>query len=97
MGNDIILSKLENIKNCIERIESKMPFTLDNLKLNYDLQDTVTVNIQRAIQSAIDVGAHICAERNLKTPSDMAEGFLILNSNNLLSKELQKKWSRLLE
>lgn len=91
MGHDIILNKLENIKNCIERIESKLPFSLDDLKTNFDLQDTVTVNIQRAIQSAIDLAAFICSEKNFKTPTEMAEGFRILENHGLLSKSTSEK------
>lgn len=91
MGKDVILNKLENIKNCIERIESKLPFTLHDLKNNYDLQDTVTINIQRAIQSAIDASAYICSEKNFKTPGEMAEGFKILESHGLLSKVTSEK------
>jgi uncharacterized protein YutE (UPF0331/DUF86 family) len=86
--NDVLLEKLSNIKNCIDRIESKKPFTLEDLKNNFDLQDIITLNLQRLIQSSVDLASHICAENNLRTPCDMADSFQVLNEATIIDKDL---------
>ncbi|HEY8272360.1 MAG TPA: DUF86 domain-containing protein [Pseudobdellovibrionaceae bacterium] len=88
MSKDVILNKVENIKNCIERIESKKPFSPQELKANFDLQDIISVNLQRAIQSSVDLANHICSENNLGVPKDMAGVFEILVTKNILSEKL---------
>lgn len=84
----VILQKLENITNCLNRIESKKPFTLEQLKSNFDLQDTITVNLQRAIQSSIDLANHIGSENNARTPKDMADSFVVLYEIGLIDQSL---------
>jgi uncharacterized protein YutE (UPF0331/DUF86 family) len=86
--NDVVLEKLNNLKNCLDRIEKKKPFTIDQLKADFDLQDTITVNIQRAIQSSVDLAAHICSQKNLRTPNDMADSFVVLSENKIIEEVL---------
>lgn len=86
--NDVVLEKLNNLKNCLDRIENKKPFTIEQLKNDFDLQDTITVNIQRAIQSSVDIAAHICSHKNFRTPNDMADSFLVLNENKIIDESL---------
>lgn len=84
----VILQKLENITNCLSRIESKIPFTQEQLKTNFDLQDTITVNLQRAIQASIDLANHIASESNARTPKDMADSFIVLHELGLLDLQI---------
>lgn len=86
--NDVVLEKLNNLKNCLDRIEKKKPFTIDQLKADFDFQDTITVNIQRAIQSSVDLAAHICSLKNLRTPNDMADSFVVLSENKIIEEVL---------
>ncbi len=87
---NVVLQKLENIANCVNRIESKKPFTVDDLKLNFDIQDTISINLQRAIQAATDLAAHIISEKNGRTPKDMGDTFTVLNELNLIDKNLSE-------
>jgi len=84
----IILQKLENITNCINRIESKQPFTIADLKSNFDIQDTVSINLQRAIQAATDLAAHIISEKNGRTPKDTGDTFVVLHELGLIDKNI---------
>ena len=86
--SDVTIEKLNNIKNCIDRIETKKPFTSDQLKIDFDLQDIISVNLQRMIQASVDLATHICAQKNLRTPKDMADAFFVLKENGLLDENL---------
>lgn len=84
----VVLTKLEQIQNCILRIESKVPFTVEELKNDFDLQDVVSLNLQRAIQVSVDLGAYILSQSDEKAPQTMAETFRILASKKNISPEL---------
>ncbi len=84
----VVLQKLENITNCLSRIESKKPFTLEELKTNYDIQDTISINLQRAIQAAIDLASHIISETNARTPKDSGDTFVILSEIEIIDRNM---------
>lgn len=86
----IILQKLENIANCINRIESKQPFSVEDLKSNFDIQDTISINLQRAIQAATDLAAHIISERNGRTPKDTGDAFVVLQEMKIIEEPLSR-------
>ena len=54
MKSEIILSKLQSLSRCINRISSKISYDFIN---NLDNHDIVVLNLQRAIQISIDIGA----------------------------------------
>ena len=66
MDNDVIANKIERIRRCITRVESKCPTSVDQLGDDYDLQDIISVNLERAIQSCVDIATHIIASKDLK-------------------------------
>lgn len=38
MTAEVIHQKIDSLRNCIERIESKKPFSADEIRKNFDLQ-----------------------------------------------------------
>lgn len=75
MDEDLILGKLESLARCLERIEEKTPATAEMLKADFDRQDIISVNLERAVQACVDVGMHIISQRNLLLPDSMAGAF----------------------
>ena len=75
MDKDVINRKLESLRHCIARITSKMPMTVEALSSNYDLQDIISVNLERAVHTCVDIAAHVISETEVPPPSTMAEGF----------------------
>ncbi len=61
MDHDIILRKLDSLARCVNRIEQKRPEKLEELVANIDLQDILSINLGRAIQVSVDIGAHLMA------------------------------------
>jgi uncharacterized protein YutE (UPF0331/DUF86 family) len=75
MDKDVINRKLESLRRCLARITSKLPITRDELRSNYDLQDIIALNLERAVQICVDIAAHVMSQTEAPPPSTMAEGF----------------------
>ena len=58
VSNDVLSQKLDSLARCLSRIESKKPFTLEKLNQDFDLQDILAINIERAVQICADISAH---------------------------------------
>ncbi len=86
----VVLNKIESIERCINRlkeIKSRKDFTLEN----YDYQDIVILNIQRACQQAIDLAMYITSIKSLGLPKSSRESFSLLAKESILSSDVEKK------
>ncbi len=84
IDRDIVLAKVEIIQRCLNRIRSVTgmnPASLDDI----DRQDIVVLNLQRAVQAAIDLGAHTLASYGCEMPATLREIFVTLERQGLLS------------
>ncbi len=91
MNPDVINRKLESLRRCVARIHSKMPLTQDDLQTDYDLQDIVSVNLERAVQMCVDIAAHVISETEAAPPDTMAESFSRLAALELLTPKLAER------
>lgn len=85
---DLLDAKLESLSRCLQRIEAKTPSIAEEFVRDYDAQDIVSVNVQRAIQICVDLGNHLISSRGWKAPGTMAETFRVLNENGVLDENL---------
>lgn len=85
MDKQLVEEKIDALRRCIRRIETKRPKTVDVLESNLDLQDILSVNLQRAVQLCVDIGTHIIANNDLEAPSTMAETFEKLHQLKIIS------------
>ena len=88
MDRDVINRKLESLRRCIARIESKRPIRPDVLRVNYDLQDIIALNLERAVQTCVDIAAHVISQTELPVPSTMGEGFARLAELRVISPQV---------
>lgn len=87
---DIIYAKVSNIQNCLRRIEqvtSLDPAALDE----FDTQDIFVLNLQRAVQAAIDLAAHVVASETLGLPDSLRASFTLLEHADILEPRLAAK------
>jgi len=77
--DDVVLNKSESIRRYIKRIEEDYD---EEFESNYTKQDAVILNIQRAIQQTIDLGAYIVKKYKLGIPKSSKEIFEILEKKN---------------
>jgi uncharacterized protein YutE (UPF0331/DUF86 family) len=90
--DEVVLNKCESIKRCIKRIEEDYD---DEFKTNYTKQDAVILNIQRAIQQAIDLGAYIVKKYKLGVPKSSREIFEILEKEKIIYKSLSENLQKM--
>jgi len=90
LETDVIFAKVANIQRCLKRISTITnddPNSLDNI----DKQDIFVLNLQRAIESTIDIATHIIASQGLGITTTIKENFKILNEAGIIDAELMKK------
>jgi uncharacterized protein YutE (UPF0331/DUF86 family) len=64
------------------------PFDAEQLADDFDLQDIVSLNLTRAVQMAVDLGAHIAASQNQTGRATMAETFEQLHGMGVITADL---------
>lgn len=87
MDKQIILNKIVFLKRCIDRIEDKIPATSQKLQSDYDLQDIVSLNLQRAVQVCVDIAAFLNSDLSARAPESMVECFENLSRLEIISDE----------
>lgn len=91
MNNIVIAKKLESLTHCLTRIEEKRPAELSVLSTDFDTQDILSVNLERAIQLCVDIAAILISEKRLKTANTMAGCFKSLKNGGILSGPLTER------
>lgn len=88
MTQDILLSKLTNLARLPERLEPRRQITAEQLAVDLDQQDIVLLNLERAIQTCIDIALLLCTRRLRKAPIHGGEAFSLLADARLLEPSL---------
>lgn len=88
MDREVVEQKLESLRRCLQRVETKCPADADTLAADFDLQDIVTLNLSRAVQLCVDIGAHLIAGMNVAPPDTMGQTFDLLAQAGLLTTAL---------
>ena len=86
--DDVIYNKTQTISRCIDRIREMYTGREADLESDFMLQDAVLINLQRAIQAAIDLATHMARSRQLGIPVHSADAFEMLELDGAISKEL---------
>lgn len=94
MEKRVVNQKLENLRNCIARLESKVPPSSDVLTSDFDVQDIISINLERAIQSAIDIAAHIGADFDDATAFSAASVFFDLAKHTVITDDVAESLAR---
>jgi len=87
---DVVLSKVAAIQRCLRRIKDVTG--LDAARLgDLDVQDIFVLNLQRAIQSSVDLATHVIASEGLGISDTVRGNFVLLENAKIISKVLSKK------
>nr|WP_293606582.1 DUF86 domain-containing protein [Polaromonas sp. UBA4122] len=69
----------------MQRIETKCPADAETLVTNFDLQDIISLNLSRAVQMCVDIGAHLIAGMDVPPPDTMGQTFDLLAQSGVLN------------
>jgi uncharacterized protein YutE (UPF0331/DUF86 family) len=86
--DEILINKQTTINRCIKRIREDYQ---DDFRENFTRQDSVILNIERACQTAIDIGNRIIKLNNLGLPQSNRDTFIKLEKSKIISPELSSK------
>ena len=93
MDTDVIKAKLVSLQRCMQRIRTKTPDSAQELAADFDLQDILVLNLQRAVQISTDIATTILAE-SASVPPTMAEAFLLLHRQGVLAENVARKMAK---
>ena len=88
--NDVVSAKIESLRRCLVRIAEKTPMRYQDLVDDYDLQDIISINLERAIQNSVDIASHIIARSEESAPETMADAFCTLKKLGLIDDTMER-------
>lgn len=89
MDEQLVAQKLESLRRCVQRVESRLPEDLDALLVDLDAQDIISLNLTRAVQMCVDIASHWLAEHAEATaPKTMGQAFEALAQSGIIDAEL---------
>lgn len=90
---DVVLAKVGSIDRCLRRIaEARDP---DRGLRSQDAEDIQELNLQRAVQAAIDLATHVVATEGYGIPGTLAETFTLLERQEILGRDLAERLRRM--
>ena len=94
VDRDVVTAKLSVIDRCLARIaEVQGPRRRELEPL--DVEDITALNLQRAVQAAIDLAAHVLVSEGHGVPSETAEVFALLEVQGIVEPELAERLRRM--
>jgi len=95
MDRLIVEEKLESLRRCLVRIEGKCPQSVEKLASDVDLQDIITLNLTRAVQLSVDIGAHwVASLEQVPAPNTMGAMFEVLVQAGCLDKMIGERMQK---
>ncbi|MBI5525615.1 MAG: DUF86 domain-containing protein [Deltaproteobacteria bacterium] len=88
VDRDILRAKSAAIKHHVGRIRSRLPLEAATLESDEDLRNVVLMDLQQAIQGAIDMAVHACVDDGLGPPEGPASAFAALAGAGYMSNDL---------
>ncbi len=90
MVKDVLYNKISIIERCLIRIREVYNNNPDNLA-DYTKQDSIVLNIQRAVEATIDIAMYLVSAKKLGIPQNSRDAFEVLNHNNIIDDSMLKK------
>lgn len=94
VDRDVVAAKLAVIERCLGRIAEVRGERRDTLQ-PVDVEDITALNLQRAVQAAIDLATHVAATESLGLPDTTAAVFPLLAERGILGAELADRLRRM--
>ncbi len=95
MANELLLNKAATIERCIARAKEEYEKDIQNFEDDYTRQDAAILNIERACETALDIGHIYVRENKLGIPQSSRNVFELLEKGNVISKELSEKLKKM--
>lgn len=84
----IVERKLDALRRCLGRVRDRCPEDVAALTADVDAQDVLVLNPSRAVQTCVDLAAHLLSPLDLPPPDTMGQAFDRLRQAGLLDENL---------
>lgn len=91
MDRRVIEQKIESLSRCLARIAERCPLDAESLVTDYDAQDIVSVNLERAVQQCIDIASHIAADHDDVAAQSAGNLILDIAAKDIISSSTAEK------
>ncbi len=93
--DDVILNKYSIIQRCLTRIEEEYVGHEGELTTNFTRQDAIILNIQRALQAALDLANRVIRLKQLGIPQESRASFSLLSDHGYVSVALAESMMKM--
>lgn len=97
VDRELALEKIANLRRCEARIRPYLAASSGGFARDLAAQDIVFLNLQRAIQATIDLGAHILADQDWGAAPSQAGVFESLAQHGVMPVALAGRLKRLVK
>jgi len=87
VDRDLVTARIAIIDRCLQRIAEVRGERRTTL-LPIDVEDIELLNLQRAVQAAIDLAAHVVATEGYGLPDTVAATFTLLEAHGIVDADL---------
>jgi uncharacterized protein YutE (UPF0331/DUF86 family) len=94
VDRELVVAKLEALRRWVERVRERTPGSVEELADDEDMQDIISVNLERAVQVCTDIASHIVADSNEEPPISMGTAFDSLACLEVISRDLADRMKR---
>ena len=95
LNKELIQKRFEDIRESLARLERIRALSKEEILGDRDLQDLVSYRLLVAIEAAIHICFHICAQRLHRVPESYADCFRILTEAEIISPELSQNLQKM--
>jgi uncharacterized protein YutE (UPF0331/DUF86 family) len=94
VDRDVVTAKVATIDRCLQRI-SETRGKRSAVLLPVEVEDIVVLNLQRAVQAAIDLATHVVSAEGYALADSVAAFFSVLEGHGILEPPLAERLRRM--
>ncbi len=95
MLDDVLINKAASIERCVKRVREEYAAS-ENFATDFTRQDAAILNIQRACESALDMGQHLIRRESLGVPQSSRDVFNLLAQAGWIELSLAENLKRMI-
>lgn len=95
LDKEVVYKRLNHLENKIKNLQEIEQFSKEEFSNNRDVYFRYERALHLALEAVIDLGNHLIAEKNLRTPDSNRDVFKVLYENNFINKKLCSKLEKL--
>jgi uncharacterized protein YutE (UPF0331/DUF86 family) len=94
VDEQVLLAKISQARYRLRRVRARVPAEVEQFRRDQDVQDIVVHNLWLALQSCIDLAAHVVSDEGLGQPAGLADLFDLLGQHGVLDAGLTRRLRR---